>query len=458
MGLKNLFKKDKVDKAEFESIVTQRNEMYRMLFDFMAGKGTFLDRDMSVDDYVNKGYEGNADVFSIVTKIATKFASTPSKLQVKRNDKWQDVESHEFLDRLQHPNHFQTLFEFKMTWELFRLITGNSIVYAPKLLAGNNSGKLTQDGLLMMPTQLIEIESGGWRQPIGQYKFTIDHTAKGIKPENVWHERFPSLQYEEGRHFMGLSPLKAALQILERQNLGYERAAKMYNQAGPNQLITDDALNSQPPTKEQKQEFERMWKAKYGNNRNVNVPMWTHEGVKVQQVGYDNVKELGILEASQDGRRALANVFQVAADLFNDNIGSTFNNRSEARKEMWTDRLMVDHTPYHEGLTYDILPGYAGNEEMRYIPDYSDVEELQADKKAKVGWTSQMYQDGVINGDEYRDLMDQEPVGDKHHQTYYINMNKIPAEQAMESDILDIEEDEGKAYQRMNLPKENKPL
>ncbi len=458
MGLIDLFKKNKkVDKAEFEAIITQQNQMYRALYDFLAGQGTFLDRDMNVDDYVNKGYEGNADVFSIVTKIATKFASIPGKLQVKRNGKWQDVESHEFLERLQKPNHFQTLFEFKMTWELFRLITGNSIVYAPKLSAGNNAGKLTSDGLLMMPTQLIEIESGGWREPIGSYKFTIDQTAKGIPPENVWHERFPSLQYEQGRHFMGLSPLKAALQILNRQNSGYDRAAKMYNQGGPPFFVSDENLRTQP-TKEQQQEFERNWKSKYGNNRNINVPVWTTGGVKAHQIGYDSVKELGLLESSQDGRRALSNVFQVAAELFNDSVGSTFNNRSEARKEMYTDRLMVDAQSHYEGLTNDILPGYAGNEEMRYIPDYSDVEELQADKKVKVGWTSQMYQDGVINGDEYRELMDQEPVGDKHHQTYYINMNKIPAEQAMEGDILDIEEDEGKAYQRMNLPKENKPL
>ncbi len=450
MGLMNIFKKKAISKAEYDAMITRQNEMYRILYDFLGGRGVYLDRDMKVDDYVNKGYEGNADIFSIVSKIATKFATPPGKLQVKRKNEWQDVESHEFLDRIQRPNHFQTWFEFKMTWELFRLITGNSIVYSPKLDAGNNAGKLTQDGLLMMPTQLIEIESGGWRQPIGTYQFTIDHTAKGIPPIYVWHERFPSLQYEEGRHFMGLSPIKAALQILNRQNAGYDRAAKMYSQGMPSHLITDPALQSQP-TEEQKQLFEKNWKEKYGNNRNLMVPALAPEGVKVHKLGYDSVKELGILEASQDGRRALCNVYQVAAELFNDSVGATFNNRSEARKEMWTDRIMVDHQSFYQGITNDILPGYAGNEIMQYVPDYSEVEELQADKKTKVGWVSQMYQDGVINGDQYLEYMDDEPVGDKHHQTYYINMNKIPAEQAMESDILGPDRDEDKAYREMNV-------
>lgn len=450
MGLMDIFKKKAISKAEYEAMITRQNEMYRVLYDFLSGKGTYLDRDLKVDEYVSKGYEGNADVFSIVSKIASKFATPPGKLQVKRKGEWEDVDDHEFIERIQKPNHFQTWFEFKMTWELFRLITGNSIVYTPKLKAGNNAGKLTPDGLLMMPTQLIEIESGGWRKPIGNYQFTIDHTEKGIDPENVWHERFPSLQYEEGRHFMGLSPLKAALQILNRQNSGYDRAAKMYAQGMPSHLITDSALHSQP-SDEQKKEFEKNWKNKYGSNRNVNIPVWTHEGVKAHKLGYDSVKELGLLESSQDGRRALSNVFQVAAELFNDSVGSTFNNRSEARKEMWTDRIMVDHQAFYQGITNDILPGYSGNEIMRFVPDYSEIEELQTDKQSKATWVSKMYQDGAINGDEYRELMELEPVGDKHHETYYINMNKVPAEQAYESDILDVEEDEEKAYQEMNI-------
>ncbi len=449
MGL-NIFKRKAINKAEVDAMITRQNEMYRILYDVLGGQGVYLDRDMKVDDYINKGYEGNADIFSIVSKIATKFATPPGKLEVKRKNKWQEVESHEFLDRIQKPNHFQTWFEFKMTWELFRLITGNSIVYSPKLDAGNNAGKLTPDGLLMMPTQLIEIESGGWRQPIGKYQFTVDHTAKGISPEYVWHERFPSLQYEEGRHFMGLSPLKAALQILNRQNSGYDRASKMYSQGMPSHLITDPSLNKQP-TEEQKKQFEKNWKEKYGSNRNAMVPALAPEGVQIHKLGYDSVKELGIIETSQDGRRVLCNIYQVAAELFNDNIGATFNNRSEARKEMWTDRIMVDHQAFYEGITNDILPGYAGKEIMRFKPDYTEIEELQTDKKNKSVWVSKMYQDGVINGDEYREQMDQEPVGDKHHQTYYINMNKIPAEQAFESDILAPDKDEEKAYQEMKI-------
>jgi phage portal protein BeeE len=224
----------------------------------------------------------------------------------------------------------------------------------------------------------------------------------------------------------------------------------MYEQGMPSHLITDSSLNGQP-TQEQKKAFEKNWKQKYGENRNINIPALTHEGVQVHKLGYDSVKELGLLESSQDGRRALANVFQVAAELFNDSVGSTFNNRSEARKEMWTDRIMVDHQAFYQGITNNILPAYSGNEIMRYVPDYSEVEELQTDKKSKAGWVSQMYQDGVINGDEYREMMEQDPVGDKHHQTYYINMNKIPADQALESDILGPTEDEEKAYSEMKI-------
>jgi HK97 family phage portal protein len=308
--------------------------------------------------------------------------------------------------------------------------------------------------MLMMPTQLIDIKAKNWKEPIGWYTFNIDSQAKQIDAEDVWHERFPSLQYENGKHFMGLSPIKAAIQILNRQNSGYERAAKMYKQGIPPFLVSDPSLTGNP-SPEQKKQFEKVWREKYGENRNINVPALTGEGVQVHQLGYNSVRDLAILDATQDGRRALCNIFQVAAELFNDSVGSTFNNRSEARKEMWTDRIMVDHRAYYDGINNNILPGYVEGRAMRYVPDYSDVEELQEDKRAKSGWVSQMYQDGVITGNKYRELMGEEPdEKDEHLETYYVNMNKIPANQALSSDILDDDEniqEEGKAYERMGI-------
>lgn len=450
MALKTFLQNLKaLSKKEFRAEITRNNELYKSILQYISGEGMFLDRDLSTDDYVKKGYEGNADVFSIANKIAAKFAMAPGKLQVKRKNKWEDVDSHEFLDVIQRPNHYQTWFEFKMAWELFRLITGNSIVYAPKLEFGNDKGKLTPNGLLMMPTQLVEIRSGGWSKPIGEYTFTINEAEKGISPENVWHERFPSLQYEHGRNFMGLSPLKAAVRIIYMQNGGYDRAAKMYNQGMPPFLISDENLVTQP-TKEQKEQFENVWRKKYKDDRNVNIPALMGSGVKIHQLGYKSVKELGILENIQDGRRVFCNVLQVPADLFNDSVGSTFNNRSEARKEMWTDRIMVDLKAFHEGITNNILPGYAGKETMRYIPDYSEIEELQEDKAKKSIWVSRMYNDSVISGNEYRELLGISPLEEEHLNRKYIAMNRIPVDQ-IDSEVLDITEEEKAFYQKNEI-------
>jgi len=450
MALKTFLQNLKaLSKKEFRAEITRENELYKSILQYISGEGMFLDRDLSTDDYVKKGYEGNADVFSIATKIAAKFGMAPGKLQVKRKNKWEDVDSHEFLDVIQRPNHYQTWFEFKMAWELFRLITGNSIVYCPKLENGNDKGKLTTNGLLMMPTQLVEIRSGGWSQPIGEYTFTINEAEKGISPENVWHERFPSLQYEHGRNFMGLSPLKAAVRIINMQNGGYDRAAKMYNQGMPPFLISDENLVTQP-TKEQKEQFENVWRNKYKDDRNVNIPALMGSGVQIHQLGYKSVKELGILENVQDGRRVFCNVLQVAAELFNDSVGSTFNNRSEARKEMWTDRIMVDLRAFHEGITNNILPGYAGKETMRYIPDYSEIEELQEDKAKKSTWVSKMYNDSVISGNEYRELLGVSPLEEEHLNRKYIAMNRIPVDQ-IDSEVFDVTEEEKAFYQKNEI-------
>jgi len=446
----NPFNKNKPSRKELERQVTQNNELYRTILQYFSGEGLLLDRDMNTNDYIQKGFEGNADIFSIAMKIAGKFAMLPEKLQIKKAGEWEDVDDHEFLNVIKKPNHYQTWFEFKMSWILFRLITGNSIVYTPKIQGGNNSGRLTDDGMLMMPTQYVEIRSGGWRNPIGEYTFTINEAAKGIDPKDVWHERFPSLEYEQGRNFMGLSPLKAAMKMVILQNGGYDRASKMYNQGGPPFLLTDPAINTMP-TKEQKSEFERTWKRKYDENRNVNVPALMGDGVKVTKLGYESVKDLGILENVQDGRRVFCNVMQVAAELFNDNVGSTFNNRAEARKEMWTDRVMVDAKAFYEGITNDILPGYASGQIMRLVPDYSEIDELQEDKGKKSEWISKAYQDGVIAGNEYREMLGIDQGEAEHLDQYFMAMNRIPAGLAMQEDSPEPTEAEKEFYRKYNI-------
>lgn len=180
-----------------ETEVSNQNELYRALYDMIAS-GMPLGKDSKLKEYVKEGYEGNPDLFSIVTKLGGMFAAVPLVPYKMIGDKKERVDMpNEIQDLFDNINYFQTFYEFKNNWAIARYITGNAIVYAPRFTAGINKGKLTNDGLIVMPAQDTTIKSGGWRQPVKYYTLDINETYK-IDVVDIWHERFaPTLNMKK---------------------------------------------------------------------------------------------------------------------------------------------------------------------------------------------------------------------------------------------------------------------
>jgi HK97 family phage portal protein len=408
--------------AEFEVKVSQSNELNRALYE-MLSTGLPLGKDSKVSKYITEGYEGNPDLFSIVMRLASMFADVKQKLVEVADDGTETDAWHPEIERLmRRPNYYQTYNEFKVAWAIFRYITGNAIVYAPKFTAGLNTGKVTGDGLLMMPTQDITIKSKGWKQPIGWYTMQQDETYK-VDALDVWHERFaPTLEYTDGKNFMGMSPVKAAANLINSQNAGYELTAKTFKNMHPPSIIYKEGDGGEQPI-EQEAKFRERYKTKYSGINNFTTPIFTMGKVGITKIGFEDMKDLQVIEMSEHGKRVFCNLLQVPSELFGDTAASTYNNKQLAEKAIYRHRIIPDQTSYCEGFT-EIVQAY--NPRFRIVPDYSGVEALQEDKKLKSEWVSKEYQDGVITGDEYLELMGQEPTGLPEMQIRWTNMNRVP--------------------------------
>lgn len=412
--------------AEFEVKVTEQNQLYKSLYSFLQ-TGSALSRDSGVGEYIKQGYEGNPDVFSIVMKIAGMFAQVMSKARLVRtvNGKDVEVDDKEARRLLTKTNYYQNFFEFCRAWEVSFLTAGESITYAPKYPSGMNTGKITLDGLILMPPQNVEIKSAGWRQPIGEYYLDINQTYK-IPASDVWHERFaPVLDFEGGRNFRGLSPIKVAAHIVNSQNKGYEVTSKMYAYGHPPGILSKESDNpSGDATLQQEQEskFRERYKTKYQGVDNMAVPIFTLGKLNYTKIGYDNLKELEVVSMSEHGRRVLANIWGIPSWLLNDPNGSAYNNMIEASKAIYTNRVIPDVSQFCSGFN-DILSAY-GDYELK--PDLSWIEALQEDKAKKTEWLSRMLSDGVITGDQYLVLMGMEETGLPEMQQRYTNLNRVP--------------------------------
>jgi len=409
--------------AELEYKVTEQNQLYHALYQFLSS-GTALGTDSKMKDYVREGYEANPDLFGIVIKLAGMFAQVmeEAKLVQMKGDQEVEVQNDEIDKLLDRVNYYQTFYEFCQEWAVFRYITGNSIVYAPRLTSGLNRGKLTGDGLIMMPTQNVIINSKGWRQPIGEYLLDINQTYK-MPATDVWHERFaPSLNYEQGRNFMGMSPVKVAANIINSQNKGYEITAKMYAYGHPPGILSKEADAGSDTTAEQEAKFRERYRTKYQGVDNMAIPIFTLGKMAYTKIGYDNMKELDIVNMSEHGRRIFCTILQVPSQLFNDTSASIYNNMTEASKTIYTNRLIPDVTQFCSDINRII--GAYGNFYLK--PDFSNIEALQDDRGKKSEWVSRMFQDGIITGDDYLELMGEERTGLPEMQQRYVNANRMP--------------------------------
>jgi HK97 family phage portal protein len=431
--------------AEMEMKVTEQNTLYRAIYE-MLSTGMSLSKDSKMGDYVREGYEGNPDLFSIVTKLAGMFAQVMSnvKLVQTKGEQEEEVENDEISALFEQANYYQTFPEFCQEWAIFRYITGNSIVYAPRLTAGLNQGKLTGDGLLMMPTQDVTIKSKGWRQPIGFYTMDINETYK-IDIKDIWHERLaPTITYSEGRNFMGMSPVKVAHDIINSQNKGYEITAKMYSYGHPPGILSKEADSGDETTAEQESKFRERYRTKYQGVDNMAIPIFTLGKLAYTKIGYDNLKELDIISMSEHGRRIFCNILQVPAQLFNDTAASTFNNMTEASKVIYTNRLIPDVSQFCMGFN-KIVKAYG---DFRIKPDFSDIEALQEDKAKKSEWISRMFNDGIITGDDYLREMGHEETGLPEMQLRFTNINRIPLTATEDTEAV---ERSNKFYQEHGL-------
>ena len=430
--------------AEMEMKVTEQNMLYRTLYE-MLSTGMALSKDSKMKDYVREGYEGNPDLFSIVTKLAGMFAQVMNnaRLVQTRGDKEEEVENEEISRLFEQTNYYQNFYEFCRHWAISLYITGNGIVYAPRLTAGLNNGKLTTDGLIIMPAQNVTILSKGWRQPIGNYVLDINQTYK-IDAKDVWHERFaPTLNYEEGRNFMGMSPVKVAQNIINSQNKGYEITAKMYSYGHPPGILSKEAEAGDETTAEQESKFRERYRTKYQGVDNMAIPIFTLGKLSYTKIGFDSMKELDVISMSEHGRRIFCNILQVPAQLFNDTAASTYNNMNEASKTIYTNRLIPDISQFCAGFN-TILKAYG---DITLKPDFSDIEALQEDKAKKSEWISRMFKDGIITGDDYLELMGEERTGLPEMQVRYTDASRVPVGFVEDADI----ERSNKFYQEHGL-------
>ncbi len=130
--------------------------------------------------------------------------------------------------------------------------------------------------------------------------------------------------------------------------------------------------------------------------------------------------------------------------LLNDPDGTTFNNQQEAQKSLYTNVIIPELRTLGEALVRWLGESYYPGQDIRIMPNTSDVEVLQANKKEQSEWLGKAW---WLKGSEKRVIMGLD--ADSELDKYFLPSNLI------ELDNID-KMDEEELRRRVSAANDNK--
>jgi HK97 family phage portal protein len=367
-------------------IKPDKNKLNRALYESFYFDGIVTVPIDNPDSYLRQGYAGNADVYSIISKIDGMRRRAKLKLYKKLDTaEHEEVEDHPLLTFLQKVNPEMFTDDFISGFLIYRLVTGNAFAYYPKIDTGLNRGKTGE--IHIMPSNDIEIISGGYLEPVKGYK--IESSQQRFEKKEIYHSKLFNPLFGTDRTFYGQSPLKAAARILAKQNQAEITELKQFENQGPPYIMYRDAAGEpvfNRMTDTQQREIEKQVKDA-GSEKKRGLPLILREKYGIINLGR-NLADLDIIESSKDGRIILCNVLGFPPVLLGLDA-ATYNNMKEARKAAWTDCIIPNLSAVENAFNQMLIAGVDEYKDLYFAYDYSEIEELQEGMEIRVNWMKQ---------------------------------------------------------------------
>ena len=410
--------------------------------------GRVLYPDLNLKKFVND-YDNNSEVYSIVKRISKTISSVPFYVYSVKNSKelnryksmTQNASSSadiakaelvkikaidEIADSplnklLETPNEYQSFAELIENMVGYKLITGNSYIWANRL----SDGKVKE--LVVLPSQYVAIVSDGTINGVEAYTFTLVGWDN-LPAKDVIHLKYFNPYFDtNGQQLYGLSPLQAAYRTVQRSNDAKDTSVGMLQNQGPKGILYADESNDFGPEQagKLKEDFYNQYGTKTQGGILQNAGRILIAGAKLGWVNMGmSPVDLQLLESEKITLRELCNVYGVNSALFNDPDNKTYNNMKEAKKEMLTQVVLPELV-----LIRDALNKFFGSEMGRdfYIDfDITVFPELQEDMKELSSILSQSW---WITPNEKRRAMRYDTIQEDTMNAIYIPAGYLPIDE-----------------------------
>lgn len=346
--------------------------------------------------YLDRGYNENADVYSVVSQISRKFASVPGF--ISDGDK-------EVTNPMPRPNYYQSESEYKELWETFMLLNGNAYQWILSPKDGANAG--VPQAKFLLPSHLMQIvlkeeaSFEGLESPISHYILVIGSAYIRFEAEDVIHSKFPNPNYDlRGSHLYGRSPMAAANIDVQLQNVTKNGNVKSMNSGGVYGFI-HAATGQTPLTADQAADLKSRLIEMHADDgalsriKGASAPI----GFTKISVDTDKLQPFSYLAYSQ---KQICNVLGWSDKLLNNDEGAKYDNANLFWKQSISNRITPDLRIYEDGLNNYFYPRWKGkNYQVKF--DVSELPEMQADMLDQAKRYEILLRNGVINRNDFRE-------------------------------------------------------
>jgi len=398
------------------------------------------------DTYIRDGYRKNATIYSIVNIITNAATTIPFQVYEKVNENevkrykaltsgsvdansiykanlirknaMVELEGTELHKLLERPNAAQSYSSWISELIAFGKLTGNRYIYGIAPETGINQGKYKE--LYVMPSQIMEIVSGGIMQPVQKYRIEYQG-AYDIAAEDICHIKDFNPYYDgTGSHLYGQSPLRAGLRSLTTNNEAVQTGVKyLQNQTARGILTSDEGDLNEVQAQQLKDKFRKNFQGANNAGDVIITPKklsWVNFGL--------NAADVSLIEQYNASIKDLCNIYAVPVQLLNNTESSTYNNMKEAKKALYQNCVIPELNKIRDELNRWLVPKFGDKLFIDF--DYSAIPELQEENEKVVDQLSKAW---WVTPNEKRRVMnygvDEENVA---LDNYYIPANLIPIE------------------------------
>ena len=320
-------------------------------------------KDLSADDLIN-------------AKKWRKKALEP----VEKDSKWKRI-----LDRPNDEQTFQELVAKACGW---KMLTGNTYLWADLLEGGAEKGMPHR--LCLMPAQHVKIvATDGFPGTVTGYDLTSLGMPKvGVYPrDQVLHVKYPSFDFNSsGEQFYGMSPLKAAIRVINRNNSALDASTAKFQNGGLDSIIYNDepAMDVNTAIEQANQLKLKMvqeWTGPVNQGKIATSPY----KVGIATLGLSPV-DLQIIESEKFDLVRVSSIYGVPPELVGHTGTKTYDNIRTAEKSLTLRCALPQLSDFRNGINRQAHEYWGLEKNIILDYDTTVYSELEENMVEKLAW------------------------------------------------------------------------